>query len=941
MPVSDTKILVKVGKSSKIKFRSAMAFRAITIDELSKLHELHPDASIAIIENIKQSDYERAKQFIESFQGSNESNKVYFFIKSDDDTTLGLADELDGEVVFDINGIYSAIKRDFHKDVDISLDISRKISEEFASDDPFDNSFGDALESAQDQQEKYTVNDQLPTIESKDDLDGFDMSVVDDYEKETESKEEDINSEVKATIETADVPDTVDIKSTEVYKEQVVQLNKAKDEAEKFKREVDDLKEQLRNQVGKVSSLSTLVRALEDERDTFKDRLSIYDNTLILEDPISLVDYQKLEEKIALLSSQTSQSEANSATIMELREQIKALEESKAEDNENLVTYQNRLRESGSRLVSIQGKLEAKTKEAEEFKAKVEQLTLELDTKGVSSEEVDALTSELQQTKSSLDRLNSEIAASKQSVQRLKDSLSEQINKNTITEQQLELEVAAKIELSKLLSSAVSEIIRITNLNASSSSIIDSLKDTISTLEDTNKSLMSSVADYEQRIAAYSSADSTITQLENERDNLRRLNSQQKEAMAKLNDTINSDKSKISDMERQLADADKRVELAHNFSKQETEQAKREAIDWKTRHDALKQQLAAKEAQYNELVKSCGVNEDGVGSLLENSRAIEEINTTLRQQVVSLKNQLDKAVTERDSAQKTATALEESNKSMRANMKSMTELLGGGVAKTPTFRTIKYTGRGMIIPVFGSGGCGVTTTAISMAKKFATQARVLYIDFDIVSPKADELFNKNPVIKDIPGVEGRKSTGLGILVEKQFQFFISNIDSILIRAEQTKSGCVDYLSGLYVRPDNTKLMQTDFSALLNYCGNMYTYIIIDFGRLGNSETNDKLIKLFADVAYKNVVVTTSNKFDAPKFRMKLRENNISVSNVAWLVNMCTSTKLDENCKKALPQSQYSMMPFIPDIYGKNFKFSDVALTKDKLALFMELLKNHR
>ena len=70
----------------------------------------------------------------------------------------------------------------------------------------------------------------------------------------------------------------------------------------------------------------------------------------------------------------------------------------------------------------------------------------------------------------------------------------------------------------------------------------------------------------------------------------------------------------------------------------------------------------------------------------------------------------------------------------------------------------------------------------------------------------------------------------------------------MIRSINTKAGYIDYLSGIYTKFDETKLAVTDFSALLDYCGNNYAYVIIDFGRFGSSNISNQIIKAFSEIA---------------------------------------------------------------------------------------------
>ena len=163
----------------------------------------------------------------------------------------------------------------------------------------------------------------------------------------------------------------------------------------------------------------------------------------------------------------------------------------------------------------------------------------------------------------------------------------------------------------------------------------------------------------------------------------------------------------------------------------------------------------------------------------------------------------------------------------------------------------------------------------------------------------------------------------------------------MIRSINTKAGYIDYLSGIYTKFDETKLAVTDFSALLDYCGNNYAYVIIDFGRFGSSNISNQIIKAFSEIAFKSIVVTTGDKFEIRTLRMRLNDNKVNMRNVAWLINMCVSTKIDDSIKQIIAPAKYSMMQFSPEIYGRKINFNQEPLLRDKFALFLDQIVFHK
>ena len=90
-------ILVKVGsRASTLRFRRE-AFRAITINELSRLKDI-TGSKIIIIEQVDKEEYQSLKVFIENYK---DSSYICFFLPSGDNITGGIADEYDLDIYTD------------------------------------------------------------------------------------------------------------------------------------------------------------------------------------------------------------------------------------------------------------------------------------------------------------------------------------------------------------------------------------------------------------------------------------------------------------------------------------------------------------------------------------------------------------------------------------------------------------------------------------------------------------------------------------------------------------------------------------------------------------------------------------------------------------------------------------------------------------------------
>lgn len=351
----------------------------------------------------------------------------------------------------------------------------------------------------------------------------------------------------------------------------------------------------------------------------------------------------------------------------------------------------------------------------------------------------------------------------------------------------------------------------------------------------------------------------------------------------------------------------------------------------------LKAELEATKLSYNELLNS-GASIAGMKALQDNNQMLNDLVKTLREQITTQKLELDKQIKEKGFISNIKDDLEQKVQSLNRSLRTMTDgMMNGGNAELPP---CNYSGRGLIIPVIGSGSYGITTTAMSLANKLALTSKVLFIDFDLVMPKADSWFNKNPIIQEAPGFDKSnysKYTGLGLFIEKQSDYFTHNANTLIQRVKDTKDGYLDYLSGIYTKPDTIKLVSANYTSFFNYCGNSYDYIIVDCGKFGCSDLNNQLIKLITNVAYRTVVVTTQDKFEIRTFRIKLTEAKIDVANICWLINMCKNTSLDKAVKGFISPAEIGMIPECFDIFGEKKLFSSQRITRDKFDIFVNTI----
>ena len=829
-----TKLVVKVGNQSDIMFnsKSSRAYRAITIKELQSIVQSQKNLHIVVIENIKQSEYDSIKSFIYTFKSADPRNKVFFYVKDNDDFTCGIADELAYDIYLSLKDLHKAIGNNFSVNIGTDLSTKTTLADEYSAssgidfDNTFDSSFGETLDAINKTQSSILDQEvvyELPNIENKDDLGILDESIIEDDNVKIIETEEN-NNETDENTSKGENDESLD--------RAIIQINA-------LKVEKTDIMGQLETALGRIRHLTELVEAIEDEKNSYKNIMeSIHKSDIILEDPIGLAEYEDLVKELDTLKSEYSA----------LREQV---------SNEKI---------GSEELAKANKNINNLMLELEELRVKL--AIAEENAKGLAEADED------------IERLTSE-----------SHSLQARIASD---DGRIQAESLGRLKVTKLVTKAIREV----NIVSENLAV---------------------------KVSEVYAISEKLTELEAKKDEYEQI--------------IKILNIEIGELKLRCVEADTLIEAAKSGSGDELNKLNIQKIELQGKLDLIASQLAAKEYQYNTLVQAYGVDENSADTIIENNKTLEGVNRSLREQVVMIKNEYEQAKRDRIFAMQSAKALDEANKQLKTTLNVVTSgMSAGGIGmRVPP---CNYTGKGMIIPVFGCGSFGITTTAMSIALKLAVDAKVLFIDFDMVMPKADGWFKVNPLVRNIPDYDATdtKSTGLGLFVDRQVHFFLSYVASIINKLPiPTKNGSVDYISGFYCRPDTIKLISADYTSFFNYCGNNYTYIVVDFGRLGSSQLNDIIIKMVSDIAYRNVVVTTNDKFEIRNFSMKLEESNIDKNSIAWLVNMCENTSMEAATKKYISPAEHSMMPFNSNLYGKKIDFTKDKFTRDKLELLMNAI----
>lgn len=909
MENSLAKIIVKVGKQSNVKLSNCKAFRAIVAEDLERLANKYTDCNIVIIENIVEEENDVVKSFVESFVNRDENNSVLFFIANEnDEVTSGLADELDYNIYFTFKEICDFIKNKYGINVGASLDDKRDNNYEEADiPDLFDvanieqstTSKVDNISSEIEQIEEATTEDfdimnkaiqeeierdSLSYEEKSLDEEIFEMPEFNSEQNADEVNVVNIQKEQTDTSENVVQASNINNEELEKYKEQVrEEIEKLQTKLRDTKYEYNTLLKDIKGANTRIIQLEQMVDVLKAEKQEVIDRFEeLTADGEVIEDPISLSEYSKLQDSIEERDNNISKLEQTVTDLKEQLELYKSDVELKDVEIGNLSSTIDSLKES---ITSG----EANKEEIEHYKEEVERY----------KKSADALRSEKDKISDKLTdigELNQEIQTDNE---KLKHKLSLEIDyrKETISIVQSAFERVASI--SKSLEEAQKTIKRLQQEVSKSNNVAEELRKQNDILNDDTVALKDTIAKKDEVIekleGAMKNSDSFLDEKLTELENITK-------AKEDLEQALNNSNEQISTLRTQL--------------------------------DTLEAQLKQSEDQYNLLVsqKSANTVEDNT----QETNNMVELNKQLSKSNKSLMEQLSVVTKELNNRKQVQERLESEVEQYKNQVGTdSSNMYSAGVTANENILPIRYSGRAQIISVCSSGSFGATTLAMSIITRISPTSKVLYMDFDMVSPNADAWFSRSPFCQGIPNVnKDVRASALGIFYEKGLKTFESHMNKIISPIEKTKGGCVDYLSGLYYRVDKQKIINADYTGLFNLLGSQYEYIIIDLGRLGNSEINDMIIQVISEITFKNIVVTTPDRFEVRNFNMKLRANNMNLQKIVWLLNMCISNQIDQPVQKVLTSFKYGQIFEDPALRGTRDKFTRDRQNRDRLDTFI-------
>lgn len=772
--------------------------------------------------------------------------------------------------------------------------------------------------------------EQLNELNSKIESGEIHAEIVADYEKKLSELSDKYNDTLKKFENEQGKVNEISNSSNKELELMSLDLTNVKNERDKFKGDIDRLNKQLKSSEEKVENITK-------ERDDLKKKV------------------ESLEKEKKDLTKERDNLKAECDGLKGERDTLKInvgdLETDKETLTERVETLEKEKSELEQKKSSIEGKQASLLSEKEKLTNEKSELA---NAKVKLTNEKIALEDEIRELK---DRQKS-IEAEKKNLENEKNSLAEKVSQLESLEDTSEKNEESLNEKIESLAKEKSH-----------------LEDKLEALENEKEQLSKKVEAAEKKAEkAEKRADAaefakfeieeTATALKKSTEALnRKLNDKQSEidqlkgTITNLNlqlDECKADLSLANDANSKILEQQGDVNSQH---KDEIDKLKQQISGLETKLKLTNEQLEQKEQQYSVLVAQQADKSAGASALASTNQTLEIVNKTLSEQlsvankeITALKNSRTKLTSEVKNYKDKCNQLDSA-------LKNTVKALGSGAGNTEkkeqtsnsnnngigyqylTVKPINYTGSAKIIPVFGCGGTGITTAAVSLASKICLTSNVLYIDMDITQASADAWFGQTPLCGGLSGLGlmDIECTGLGIFYEKGFNIFNNNLDKIIKNVEHTKGGGTDYLSGLIHRVDDERIANADYTSLFNRLGEKYTYIVVDLGRVGNSRINDSLIKAIFDISATNMAVVPQNYFSIRNFLLKVNEAKVDMRKLKLVINMCTATALDRRTKQALTSksiSKYVMLLSDQNMVCIKDTFIHNKLNRDKFAAFV-------
>ena len=755
---------------------------------------------------------------------------------------------------------------------------------------------------------------------------------------------------IQATIDSGEIH--ADVRAQ--YDKEIAELNSTKADIEK---ECDELSNKHKQDIATIELLTSnltletkyrysVIKILKDTFLKFKakvNELQSYRNEA--NELSNKLDSANTRIEELEQSNNTTTEELNAAKLETLGKDTTI-----SELNKKIAELEQSITEKDSTIESNTEEIDRLSREAKEKDESISSKDIELSNKDV---EISSIKTEYADE---IAKLNSDHESELEGIKTTHNSEIEQLNTshsaelekiksdNESTIESLKAERDAAVESTKAESAT-----EISNLQQKISSLNETIKNKDDEIASRDKTIQQKEYEVSIQLATIEQRDTEIETLNDDlktkTEELTRTNEKVEKAEKRLKDTL--EKLRVSSGIELSAD-----ELLADNNSEEVKKLKDEIESHKKNADKLNNQIDDLNNKIATLEARLEIEENQKKDFEKQLKEVKESSSNTSksdesEQIESLRSTNQSLTEKLTAAQRdntlSANEITRLNKEIARIEKERDRYKNAGMTNVsvhspghPVVNPLGYNGNASIISVFGSGSFGITSVAISLAYKLSATTKVAYLDLDLMSPRADAWFNKSPAIVGIDGISGKRlqDTSFGILFESGIATVANNIGRIVIQAERTKGGGIDFMSGVYYRPDVYKVAAADYTSLLNILATRYNYIIADLGKLGSSEIQDSLIKEFSNISDTSIVVTTDDRFDIRDTRNKLSICNVDPMKTAWLINSSSTGTIDDKTRNLMGGVAYGILIEDTPIRGKREKLFKNRINSDKFNAFL-------
>lgn len=967
-------IIIKVGKSSHIKLKNVKCHRAITFGDIDTLMSKY-NPKVVIMDSVQSFEVAEAASKVSELTKNGIS--VFIYDCTGAEYAKQLADRSGTELATNLTELQHSISMKLATSVMTNWEEMGDIYNYQEMDYVVSGGKSDVktIKEKSQMEESDTNEDSL--IEPEDIVAGSEdiditnkeqyielQSLLDRVTEEKNRLKAEVEQKSTRVSELMEIMDSLE-EQTEMYKGILEDIEKFEvkykgdtGDYKKYTDEIDRLKDDIQNKEKIITQKEGIIDTITQEKNELLGRLQTSETagsslesklkeleginqtinaTLIAYDSekkdwesrekeyeekaqSSLEKIQKLQDEISNYRSKINELNSKMSDYEELRS---SLSESEKSNSNNLLQI-NSLTLEKSNLIKEQNELQTRIKE---LNAQVQNLKFMQDS-SISNEEKELLDAKIsnleEELKAIRKKLDSEKAAKEIQVAMFNKSLSLIGEKDT--------SLSGRLEEVQNLKKSVAE-----------------LRDQLKIKQEQYSTLNSQYAKAGNELAQLSEkSDKEREELNNQigilTDKIAKLKADKEESATKSE----LDSKKIQGLEMRVMS----LESTINDNKYRLEEAKKE----KERLEAQLSEKSSEIEEYQEKLseyeseikaKNEEISKSRIAATQEANRADAKYNA-LDTTYKTIQAAMTKAVRELNDTKRKLAISESTNKKLEAaHSKLNNEYLelckSKGVENKPMYVSdmyirCNYSGKAKIIPVFGSGSYGVTSLSVAIARCIKG-AKILLMDLDLSGGKMDVVVKKTPLISSLQDITvAHYRTSFGSFLSNGYEYFKQNKDKVIQPiGEAAARSRVDYFSGSIVKVNTERIASANFTSLMNDLGNDYDYIIVDLGKLAGSESSEALIKMFISISSKSLFVVLKEPATCRNAGIKLAEAAIDRSKVMWVLNMASTTALDDVTKKSIGQSKVFILPQDMQMYNQHKPLEKSQILRTKIAELAETI----